>query len=282
MIARGRSLAILAALALTGAASADQFAPATPPVLSPVPQRIVSLNPCSDAILAEVADPQQIVAISAYSHNPATSSLDPAIAARYPATRGTVEEVLSLRPDLVIDSSFSPPPTVSAYARLGLRLETIEADSNVADALAHVRRLAALVGHADRGEALVRRIEAALASAAPPPGTPPVSAVMWEWGGIVAGDDTLIADIMRRTGFANQAAREGFRQADLYPLERMLAAPPRVILLSGGDRVLHHPALARLGTTVRAELPQGLLFCGGPTIIRAAQRLAQVRRQVTT
>jgi iron complex transport system substrate-binding protein len=242
--------------------------------------RIVSLNPCSDAILVEVADPAQILAISGYSRDAASSSLLPGVAARFASTHGTLEEVVTLHPDVVIDGAFVPPSTLGAYRRLGLRLELLGTQRNVAGAISDVRRLAALAGHPDRGEALVRRITAALSAAAPPPGQRPVDAVLWEWGGMVAGRDTLIGDLLGRTGFANLAAQNGYAQADIYPIERMLAHPPRVILTVGHDRVLHHPALAALTGTRRADFPAGLLYCGGPTIIRAVARLAALRRDL--
>jgi iron complex transport system substrate-binding protein len=240
--------------------------------------RVVSLNPCSDAILVEVADPAQIVALSAYSRDPASSSLLPGVAARFASTHGTIEEVIALHPDVVIDGAFVAPATAAAYRRLGLRLATMGTQRDVAGALADVRQLAALTGHPDRGEALVARITAALARAAPPAGRPPVDAVLWEWGGIVAGADTLTGELLERTGFANLPARQGYHQADIYPIERLIAHPPRVLLTVGDDRMLHHPALAALTHTVRADFPAGLLYCGGPTIIRAAQRLAALRK----
>jgi iron complex transport system substrate-binding protein len=63
----------------------------------------------------------------------------------------------------------------------------------------------------------------------------------------------------------------------------MLADPPQVILAagegqSGEDRMLSHPALAALPGTVRVPFAPAMLWCGGPTIIRAAARLAEVRR----
>ncbi len=82
---------------------------------------IVSLNPCTDAILAEVADPAQILAISHYSRDPRSSSMDMRVAQALPSTRGTVEEVLALHPDIVLGSTFIDPATASAYHRLGLR-----------------------------------------------------------------------------------------------------------------------------------------------------------------
>lgn len=252
---------------------------------------LVSLNPCSDAILAQVADPAQILAISHYSKDARSSSMDPALASRLPSTRGTIEEVLALRPDVVIGSTFIDPASASAYHRLGLRLETVGMASTIADSHAQIRQIAALAGHPERGEALIARIDAVLAATAAPPGTPPVAAVVWQSGGMVPGDQTLIADLLRHTGFANFAAARGFGQADLLSLEKMLADPPAVIFVAGqtgetgqssvaggDDRVLSHPALDALKHTHRVTLDPKLLFCGGPTIAAAAQRLSQIRR----
>lgn len=249
--------------------------------------RIVSLNPCADAILAEVADPSQIMAISHYSADPRSSSMPAEQARRFATTRGTVEEVVALHPDLVIDGSFTAPATMSAYGRLGLRVETVGFVNSVEDARAQVRQLAAISGHPDRGEALVRRIDAALSAAAPPARSAPIHAVMWESGGMVPGDQTLIADLLRRTGFVNASAVAGYSQADLLPLERLLANPPQVILTTAAgegqgadvDRMLSHPALGALRNVHRARFPANLLYCGGPTIVRATEALAAVRRE---
>lgn len=243
---------------------------------------LVSLNPCTDAILAEVADPQQLLAISSYSHDPAASSMDLAKARRFRAVGGAVEEVLALKPDVVVGGSFISPPTRSALTRLGFRLELVGIAATVEESKAQVRTLAALAGHPDRGEALIARIDTALARAAPPPG-PPVSALVWQGGGMVPGQGTLIADLLHRTGFANAASARGMQQADILPLEALLADPPQLILAAGDpraneDRMLRHPALAGLSSTRRERLDPALLWCGGPTIIRAAERLAAVRR----
>ncbi|MFM5932052.1 MAG: ABC transporter substrate-binding protein [Novosphingobium sp.] len=243
---------------------------------------IVSLNPCTDAILAEVAEPAQILAVSAWSHDPASSSMDVTQARRFASTNGSVEEVLALRPDLVIDGTFTPPATRAAFGKLGLRLEAVPIASTVEASKAQVRQLAALTGHPERGEALIRRIDASLAQAAPPAGWKPVPTVLWEPGGIVPGDDTLIAELMRRAGLANFSAARGLKQADYLPLERLLADPPALILTAGNpraeeNRLLGHPALSAIKAVRRERIDPALLYCGGPTIIKAMQRFAEVR-----
>ncbi len=239
---------------------------------------IVSLNPCSDAILAEVTAPGQLLAISHYSADPRSRSMDAAKARQYPVTGGTLEEVIALRPDVVVDGTFVAPATAASYHRLGFALETLPIASTVEDSHAQIRRLATLAGHPERGETLIQRIDAALKAAAPPQGARPIPALVWQPGGIVPGDGTLIADLLRRAGFSNFSAARGLGQADQLPLEHVLADPPRVILAAGADRALTHPALGTLNATQRAPLNPALLYCAGPTIIRAATRLAQVRR----
>ncbi len=247
---------------------------------------IVSLNPCSDAVLAEIADPAQVLALSHYSRDRASSSMDQAQARRFAVTSGTVEEVLALRPDVVIGGSFMPPATVNALRDLGVPLVQLPIASSVAQSKAQVLQIATLAGRAQQGKKLNARIDAALAKAAPPPGSPRISALVWQSGGIVPGGDTLIAELLARTGFTSFSAARGMRQADVLPLEMLLADPPALVLAagdprSGEDRMLAHPALAGLTHTRRERFDPSLLWCGGPTIIRAAERLAAVRGKVS-
>jgi len=252
--------------------------------LQRAPSGVASLNPCADAILAEVADPQQISALSAYSRDPASSSMDVNLARRLPSTGGTVEELAALRPALVLSGTFTPPATRKALETLGIPLVELPIANTVEQSEAQVRQIAQLTHHPARGEALIARIDAALQAAKPQNSAIPINAVVWQSGGIVPGDQTLIADLLRRTGFTSFSAAKGLRQADYLPLEAMLADPPQLILAAGGhgeeDRLLAHPALANLPQTRRAPLAPSLLWCGGPTIIRAAGRLAEIRRTI--
>ncbi len=246
---------------------------------------IISLNPCSDAVLAEVADPGQILALSHYSRDPAASSMDVARARQFRAVSGSVEEILALRPDIVISDDFLPPSTAGALQALAIPVERLPIANSIDASKAQVMRIAAIAGHPERGLALVARIDAALAQAAPPPGAAPIAAVVWQSGGIVPGNASLIGDLLRRTGFRSLSAARGLGQADVLPLEAMLADPPRVILAAGNvlaseDRLLTHPALAALTGTRRERFDPALLWCGGPTIIRAAARLGEIREAV--
>ncbi len=276
-----RRARILAVLALVLAAAST--APAAVP---PPPPRVVSLNPCLDAILLEVADPRQILALSHYAHEP-TQSAVAAAARRLPFTFGSAEEVLALGPDLVLTGG-----EAAALGRVLPRLHIREArfgvPASVAASEAQVRDIAALVGHPERGRLLNARIEAALRAGAPPPGARRLRALVFEAHGFASGPHTLMDELMRRSGFENAAARYGLDQTMDVPLERLLADPPEVLLagrLAPGvpdwaDRVLSHPALGALKGRMRQEsFPEPLLFCGGPVIILAVKALAAARER---
>jgi len=243
--------------------------------------RVVSLNPCTDAMAAELAAPGQLVAISHFSHDPAASSMDINAAQHFAATGGTVEEVLALDPDLVIAGTFMPPATRRALEDLGIRVETLGIASSIEQSQMQVRRMAGLFGREQAGEALARRIGAAVAASRPGKGEPTISTVLWQPGGIVPGEATLIGELMREAGFSSHSARLGMAQADYLPLETLLTDPPQLLLVAGDSRAQRHRALARATGMQRARFDPSLLYCGGPTIVRAAQRLAAIREGAT-
>jgi iron complex transport system substrate-binding protein len=252
---------------------------------APAPARIVSLNPCLDAILLQVADPSQITALSHYSRNPAQSAIW-AEARRYPFTYGSGEEVAALKPDLVLTSGMGAMALAGVLPRLHIAAASFGVPDSVAQSLAQVRRVAQLAGHPDRGEALVARINAAFAAAAPPPGAPRLGALIYEYHGLASGPGTLMDEMMRRAGFDNFAARYGLKRTVDVPLEQLLADPPPVLLAGSlgpgqptwADRVLSHPALRALAKRTRREsFPETLMFCGGPQMIPAMAALARAR-----
>ena len=240
---------------------------------------IVSLNPCTDAILAEVASPGQLLAISHYSKDPASSSMEPEDAARFRATGGTVEEVLALDPDVVVASTFIAPATKAALEELGLRVVTFGGTSTVEESIGQVRDIALLTGDVPAGERLVAEIELALSGANGP--SEPVEAALWQPGGIVPGEASLVSDLLRRTGFTSYSAARGMAQADYLSLEQVLADPPQVLLVAGSEAGQRHPVLDRMTGLRREAFDTRLIYCGGPTIVRAAKRLAEIRRSVS-
>ncbi len=252
------------------------------------PRRVVSLNPCLDVILVEVADRFQIAALSHYAREDYGSTIAD-IARTLPFTYETAEEVLALRPDLVLTGRHSSLATRTSLDRLDIPTALFGLPDTVEESLEQVRRIAGLVGHPERGDALVRRIVAALEAAAPMPGTPSLSALVFMPGGFASGPGTLMDEMMSRMGLHNAAIRYGLRRSMSVPLEHVIADPPDVLLSgepypgapSWAERVMEHPALNHLaGGMRRAAFPERLLFCGGPVLVRTAAALSRAREDV--
>jgi iron complex transport system substrate-binding protein len=252
------------------------------------PKRIVSLTPCLDAILVHVAERSRIAALSHYTHEPQSSSLGP-IGATFPFTYGTAEEIVALRPDLVLSGPYVPAATRGALARLGVRTAMFDAPDTIAENIAQIEAVAAAVERPELGAALIARIRRALARAAPAPGERRISALVFQAGGFAAAKGALMDDLLAHTGFDNAAPRYGLVRTGYVPLEKVVADPPEVLLAGAGrpgaptwaDRVLRHPALKHVRARMhRAVFPQRLTNCGGPVLIEAAAALARIRRDV--
>jgi iron complex transport system substrate-binding protein len=278
MQARSRHLLCLCTILLASLARADGSA-------SP-PARIVSLNQCLDSILVELVPTQRIAAVSHYARDPQISSIA-SLAARLPITYETAEEIVALRPDLVLASRHSAIPTRNALRRVGIHYELFDVPYSVPESIAQIRRIATLVGSVAAGEALIGRIEQAIENARLPAGAPRLTAAVYETGGLTAGANTVTHDLMQIVGLDNLAARYGIETHMPMPLELIVAAPPDLLLV--GDipaaagthaaRIVQHRALRKV-TATRRGFPARFMYCSGPTIIEESAALAAARDAV--
>jgi iron complex transport system substrate-binding protein len=246
---------------------------------------IVSTNPCADAMLVELVPPERITAISHYSQDAGATSIPLDVARRFRGTTGTAEEVVSLRPDLVIASSFTSPSTREAYARAGLKTLYLDSPVTIEASKAQIAELAAAVDAEQAGKAMNARIDRAVKAASWSGGSTP--ALVWIGGNLVSGGGNLLDEMMTRAGFSDHAAHYGLQFTGTLPMERVILDPPRVMLVPdalGRDAdsraaQVRARALAHLGNRVtEARFPRSLVNCGGPVIVKAMNRLAEVRR----
>ncbi len=237
----------------------------------------VSLNPCLDAILAEIAAPEQILALSHYSRDPSATSMATSVARQFAMTGGTAEEVIALQPDMVLASSFIAPATKAALERAGLTVETFGSPASVEESLEQIADLAALAGREEVGTRLADRIAATPQQLQGSAG----SALLWQPGQIVAGEASLVAQHLRWAGFENEAASRGLGQADYVSLETVIADPPQLLLIAGDSAGQEHPLLAAApGSMHVARFEPRLFYCGGPSIPAARQRLLDIREEM--
>lgn len=245
---------------------------------APRPQRIVSLNLCADQLLLALADRHQIAALTQFSHDPEMSAAV-AKARTLPAIRGSAEEVLALRPDLILAAPGRRRETMAQLRGRDIAAIDVAPANSYAEIVAQVRAVAAAVGHRARGEALVRRMDGALARIPPRAGRG-ATAAYYQRRGFLTGTGTLIDDLMGRVGLRNLAERLDKPALARVGLEELaLARPDYLIVETGNERVadqgtemLHHPLIASIP---RLRLPQAWTVCGGPAYVDAAASLAR-------
>lgn len=248
------------------------------------PQRIVSLNLCTDQLLLELVERERIAAVSFLAADPEFSAVAEK-AAGVPANRGLAEEIVALKPDLVLAHKYAGRQAVSMLQRLGVRVVEIDLPQNMAAVEEQIATVAQAVGETERGQRMVREIRRKLAALPPSPAPRPTAAI-YEPSGYAFGANSLADAILRAAGFDNLAARLGIGSYARLGLETLLASPPDILVVddtakdrrSMAQEFLDHPALRqRFAGGRRVAVPRRLWICGGPSVAEAAAMLAQAR-----
>lgn len=249
--------------------------------------RIASINVCTDQLLLKLADPEQIVGLSPYARDPARSwaATD---AAKYPLLSGEAEDVLVLKPDVVVAGRFTKRATRELLKDKGLRVAEFDVADSLDDAKRQMLRMGDVVGHRDRAEAQVANLDAAIARAKAAAARTHYRVLSLARRGWVSGEDSLLSSLLAATGLSNAAAEIGVRSGGFASLEAIVKMKPDLILLADnssfaedqGQAFLLHPALEKLyPPEKRLIVPERLTVCGGPMLAEALDRLtAEIER----
>ncbi|RTL52490.1 MAG: ABC transporter substrate-binding protein [Bradyrhizobiaceae bacterium] len=245
------------------------------------PRRIVSYNLCADQLLLALADPDQIAGLSPYARD-ASLSVMAAQAQKYPRLGWDTEYVIGLSPDLVLTGP-TDRPTRAILDASGLRVVQIDLVSDLSQAEQQIRDIAKLVGHPERGEALVRQLANAERNLAASALKPPRTASVIERGGYSEGTASLVTAMLDIAGLRPlPGAPGGF--GGYISMETLLTEGPDILVLrdvpaDAGDQsalFITHPALkAKYGTNRRIEFASRYSLCGGPALVQGLNTLRE-------
>ena len=273
---RSGKLALCAAVAsFVCVAAWSAPAPAGVP-LKRAPQRIVSLNLCADQLVMALADRSQIAGLTRYAADPQMSAAASS-AKGLPILRGSAEEIMAIGPDLVIGMPARRSPAIAMLKAKKYPALDIKSPDSYDAILRSIREVASAVGHPERGEALIARMNRDLAGL-PHARTGKVAAY-YQRRGYMTGTGTLIDDLMTRVGVINLAGKLGKPSLSQMSLEEMAAARPDFLIVDTatdkvvdqGTAMMHHPVLDGIP---RIGIPQAWTVCGGPAYVKAAQAMA--------
>jgi len=251
--------------------------------LSDRPMRIVSLDFCSDQYVLKLADREQILALSPDAER--DFSFMRSEADGLPKVRPLAEDVLILKPDLVVRSYGGGPNAASFFERAGIPVlqigwatsihgEDVGTIPNV------VVEVATGLGQTDRGAALVQeftdRLNRIKASSSGK------TALYMTPTGVTTGGETMAHKMMQAAGLENFMDRPGWHS---LPLERLAYERPELVVAAFFDAKTNHEnawspsrhpiAKRELTEAPRVNLQGAWLSCGGWFILEAVEALAE-------
>lgn len=247
------------------------------------PQRIVSLNMCTDQLLIDLAQPHHIAGLSPFARDPARA-FEAERAARFPILSGTAEEVMVIRPDLVVSSRYMKRETRQFIVERGMKLVEFDDPRTLSEARAQIEQMARLLGAEEQARERLAAFDRALEDLRRAARDKSLRILPLARRGWVAGSETLLADLLREAGLMNAAGELGFKAGGFASLEAVIAIRPDALLLTRatiraedqGQAMLLHPAIqAMFPAEKRITLPERLTVCGGPMLTDAMRHLAR-------
>lgn len=256
-----------------------------PMVAQAAPERVVSMNVCTDQ-LAMLVGPDQLISVSFLASDPRSSAMA-AEAATYPANRGLAEEIFLLKPDLVIAGTYTTRATVAMLRRLDIPVVAFEPANSLEDIRARIKQMGKVLGQETRAQSLVKAFDADLAAARATSDQRPRAATYYA-NNYTSGPNTLAGSIMDAAELANIAIERGLQMGGTIALEELVLEEPDLIITARpyetpalAEEVLRHPALTDLRD--RAEttpVADAHWVCGTPFVTAAIHRLVKARDAV--
>ncbi|MBN8967165.1 MAG: ABC transporter substrate-binding protein [Rhizobiales bacterium] len=254
---------------------------ALPSFAAPQP-RIASLNVCTDQLLLSLADPGQIIGLSPYARDDWVSWAS-GEAPKFPVLSGGAEDILMLKPDVVVASLLDKRSTRELLRQNGMHLAEFAVPRTMDEVKAQIRQMGEITGHVDRANALVKRFDAVVQRARGVIAGRGKRVLPLSRRGWVSGRTSLVGALLQEVGLYNAADELGMGDGGFVSLEAVIALKPDLLLMSQeGDRAedqgrafVLHPALEKLyPLDKRLVIPERLTVCGGMTLIEALKVLS--------
>jgi len=245
------------------------------------PQRVVSLNLCTDEMLLAFADREQIASLSYLIKDPSISIMVDE-AQGVPLNDGRAETILFNGPDLVLTGTYGQHNQAALLRAQGLAVLTLGPWTSLKDGVEQIRTMARALGHPERGEALISQIDATLRRTKDiVPGKP--SILVYDRGGWVSATDSPMNELLVHMGFKLHQEALGLPYGGAARLESIVTSPPDYLLVDedagtavdNGTAIFSHPALINaVPLARRLVVPGKLTICGGPSTPAAIEALA--------
>lgn len=278
-----RRLVLLAVSALVTGCTAKANADA-----AASPAGIVSLDLCADQMVLKLVDRSRIKAVS--NEVDLDRNLVNGPAAGLPRLRPTIEEIIALRPAIIVKSYGGGPLLEGQLAKLGIKTVQLDYAARLTDIPATIRSAAAKLDATRKGEAVVAQFEQQVTKADADEGHAAnrPTLVYVTPGGVTSGPETLIDDVIKAAGYRNYSNKSGWHN---LPLEQLAGEKPDAALTAFFDNRAHdqdawtsarHPVTQQALNGVPTLATSGAsVSCGNWMMGDVVEQLAVMREDVS-
>lgn len=246
--------------------------------------RYASMDYCADQMLLKLVDRRHIVAVSPEADSDVTFAAP--LAKGIPRVRPQLEDIARLRPTVVLRSYGGGPNISDGMQRIGVDVVQMGFPDSLEAVRSDLMRIASELDAADKGQALVRRLDGQLA-AANTPAKPSQSALYMTPGDVTTGPGSLVAELIGAAGYTPYRREPGW---GTLPLEAMVQRPPDAVLTAFFDSPAYtqdywtssqHPVARRaLASARHADVPGAWVACGNWMVGDAVTALAATQDAV--
>lgn len=253
--------------------------------VSPIPQRIVSLNLCADQLLMEMLPPEQLVGITHLSRDSGISYHHEK-AKNYHQHTGRIEEIIALRPTLIIAGQFTTQTTNQLLGKLDYPVIKIGLPKTIADIQQQLLTLGKHVEQPERATTLSKQLSHDLRQLNENKITGSPKVAVYYANGFSAGKQTIVNEALTLAGLRNIAAEKDLDYIAPLSMETLIQSKPDALILgryqentdSLAHQVLKHRALQTFiqkNDIKTIAMPDKYWDCAGPSIVSAIAHLQQ-------
>lgn len=255
-----------------------------PALAGAAPQRAVSVSLCADEFLLQLLPKRQIASVTHFATDRRHSNVA-GLAKGLPLNRGIAEEIITLKPDLVLTNFYSARPAMQFLERTGIRAIDIGTPQSFAEIREQIRTLAQELDTQKQGEALIAIMDRTL-SALPPASPSRPTAALLRPNGVAIENGPLLSEMFEKAGLKVIELPASNTGVLIAPLEQVVLAAPDILILESDEEqapalaqaLLTHPAIEAILKRARTiTLPSRLWTCPGPQMAKAVAILARAR-----
>ena len=252
------------------------------------PKRIVSLDYCADQYVLKLASHDHILALSPHAEDAYSYMRNEA--AGLPKVRPTAEDVLALKPDLIVRTYGGGPNATGFFEKAGIPVLQIGWTSTMfgdeAGSIAfELQRVADELGVPEVGAALSDEYQSRLQTLRV---TETADTVLYvAQGGVTTGSGTLVDEMFSLAGYQNFETRPGWHD---LPLERLTAEQPDLVAAAFFESyadpsnywsLARHPVLNSVSDEVPSvQIDGAWTSCGTWFILDAVEALIDKRDEL--